>query len=223
MESKFKTKPKVAIVVGLARELKFLKKFKNIKIFQGYSQNALIAAKSALSGSPDVIISFGFAGSINPKVPNGKIIIPQKIIDRFGNQRNVSKKYSEFFNKRIIGKVYEQNLLTLDKVEHDLNSKKYLKKKISFVDMESSYIQQEAIKQKVPFITLRVVFDDLNFSIPRFLEKCIDENGNLILFKLFTKIFLKPNRVFKLVELSKKYNRASIVLKKISNEAFRNF
>ena len=113
--------------------------------------------------------------------------------------------------------------MTLDKVEHDLNSKKYLKKKISFVDMESSYIQQEAIKQKVPFITLRVVFDDLNFSIPRFLEKCIDENGNLILFKLFTKIFLKPNRVFKLVELSKKYNRASIVLKKISNEAFRNF
>ena len=106
MESKFKTKPKVAIVVGLARELKFLKKFRNIKIFQGYSQNALIAAKSALSESPDVIISFGFAGSINPKVPNGKIIIPQKIIDRFGNQRNVSKKYSEFFNKRIIGKVY---------------------------------------------------------------------------------------------------------------------
>ena len=101
MESKFKTKPKVAIVVGLARELKFLKKFKNIKIFQGYSQNALIAAKSALSGSPDVIISFGFAGSINPKVPNGKIIIPQKIIDRFGNQRNVSKKYCTITTNQI--------------------------------------------------------------------------------------------------------------------------
>ncbi len=223
MESKLKTHPKVAIVAGLERELRFIKKISNIKTFQGYSKNALIAAKKGLSENPDVIISFGFAGSINPKVLNGKVIIPQKIIDKFGKQKNVSKEYSEFFKKRIIGKVYEQNLMTLDKVEYDLNNKKYLKRKISFVDMESSYVQQEAIKKKIPFITLRVIFDDLNFSIPRFLEKCIDKNGNLIFFKLLVNLILKPNRILKLIELSKKYNKASFILKKISNEAFRSF
>ena len=86
MVSKSKTKPNIAVVVGLARELKFLKKFHNIRIFQGYSKNALIAARAALSESPDVIISFGLAGSMNPRVQNGKIIIPQNIIDKFGNK-----------------------------------------------------------------------------------------------------------------------------------------
>tara|TARA_Y100000589_G_scaffold19093_1_gene15903 strand:+ start:510 stop:1181 length:672 start_codon:yes stop_codon:yes gene_type:complete len=223
MVSKLTTKPKIAVVAGLARELKFLEEFQNIRIFQGYSKNALIAARNALSERPDVIISFGLAGSINPKVQNSKIIIPKNIIDKFGNKKKVSKKYSDFFNKRISDKVFSQNLITVDKIEHNLNNKKYLNKNISFIDMESSYIQQEAIKKKIPFISMRVIFDDLNFSIPQFLKKCIDRNGNLILFKLIINIILSPKRILELIELSKKYKKASIVLKKISNEAFRNF
>ena len=223
MVSKSKTKPNIAVVVGLARELKFLKKFHNIRIFQGYSKNALIAARAALSESPDVIISFGLAGSMNPRVQNGKIIIPQNIIDKFGNKKKVSKKYSDFFKKKITGKVFRQNLITVDKIEHDLNNKNYLKKKISFIDMESSYIQREAIKKKIPFIALRVIFDDLNFSIPQFLKTCINADGDLNLFRLFINIILKPKRILKLFKLSKKYKNSSLILDKISNEAFRNF
>ncbi len=217
------SKPKIAVIAGLARELRFLKNVHNVKTFQGYSKNALIAARTALSENPDVIISFGLAGSMNPQVKNGKIIIPQNIVDKFGNIKKVSKKYSNFFNKRISGKVFRQNLITVDKIEHNLNNKKYLNKNISFIDMESSYIQQEAIKKKIPFISMRVIFDDLNFSIPQFLKKCIDRNGNLILFKLIINIILSPKRILELIELSKKYKKASIVLKKISNEAFKNF
>ena len=223
MVSKSKTRLKIAVVAGLARELKFLEKFKDIRIFQGYSKKALIAARTALSERPDVIISFGLAGSMNPKVQNGKIIIPQNIIDKSGNKKKVSKKYSDFFNKRISGKVFRQNLITVDKIEFNLNNKKYLRKNISFIDMESSYIQLEAIKKKIPFITMRVIFDDLNFSIPDFLKTCINADGNLNIFKLFINITLKPKRILKLIKLSKKYNKASIVLKKISNEAFKNF
>ena len=223
MVSKLTTKPKIAVVAGLARELKFLEEFQNIRIFQGYSKNALIAARNALSERPDVIISFGLAGSINPKVQNSKIIIPKNIIDKFGNKKKVSKKYSDFFNKRISDKVFKQNLITVDKIEFNLNSKKYLRKNISFIDMESSYIQLEAIKKKIPFIAMRVIFDDLNFSIPDFLKTCINADGNLNIFKLFINITLKPKRILKLIKLSKKYNKASIVLKKISNEAFKNF
>ena len=223
MVSKSKTKLKIAVVAGLARELKFLEKFKDIRIFQGYSKKALIAARTALSEKPDVIISFGLAGSINPMVQNGKIIIPQNIIDKSGNKKKVSKKYSDFFNKRISAKVFRQNLITVDKIEFNLNNKKYLRKNISFIDMESSYIQLEAIKKKIPFIAMRVIFDDLDFSIPDFLKTCINADGNLNIFKLFINITLKPKRILKLIKLSKKYNKASIVLNKISNEAFKNF
>lgn len=223
MVSKLTTKPKIAVVAGLARELKFLEEFQNIRIFQGYSKNALIAARNALSERPDVIISFGLAGSINPKVQNSKIIIPKNIIDKFGNKKKVSKKYSDFFNKRISDKVFSQNLITVDKIEHNLNNKKYLKKNISFIDMESSYIQKEAGKKKIPFIAIRVIFDDLSFSIPKFLKTCINTDGNLNVFKLLINIFLKPKRIFKLIKLSKKYKKASIVLNKISSEAFKNF
>jgi len=217
------SKPKIVVIAGLARELRFLKNVHNVKTFQGYSKNALIAARTALSEKPDVIISFGLAGSMNPQVKNGKIIIPQNIVDKFGNIKKVSKKYSNFFNKRISSKVFRQNLITVDKIEHNLNNKKYLKKNISFIDMESSYIQKEASKKKIPFIAIRVIFDDLSFSIPKFLKTCINTDGNLNVFKLLINIFLKPKRIFKLIKLSKKYKKASIVLNKISSEAFKNF
>ena len=223
MVSKSKTKLKIAVVAGLARELKFLEKFKDIRIFQGYSKKALTAARTALSEKPDVIISFGLAGSMNPKVQNGKIIIPKNIIDKSGNKKKVSKKYSDFFNKRISDKVFKQNLITVDKIEFNLNSKKYLRKNISFIDMESSYIQLEAIKKKIPFIAMRVIFDDLDCSIPDFVKTCINADGNLNIFKLFINITLKPKRILTLIKLSKKYNEASIVLNKISTEAFKNF
>ena len=70
---------------------------------------------------------------------------------------------------------------------------------------------------------MRVIFDDLNFSIPDFLKTCINADGNLNIFKLFINITLKPKRILKLIKLSKKYSKASIVLNKISNEAFKNF
>ena len=138
----------------------------------------------------------------------------------------MKKKFDDGFNLRlnsINDKVFKQNLITVDKIEFNLNSKKYLRKNISFIDMESSYIQLEAIKKKIPFIAMRVIFDDLDFSIPDFLKTCINADGNLNIFKLFINITLKPKRILKLIKLSKKYSKASIVLNKISNETFKNF
>ena len=151
MVSKSKTKLKIAVVAGLARELKFLEKFKDIRVFQGYSKKAMTAARTALSEKPDVIISFGLAGSINPRVQNGKIIIPQNIID---NSLEIYSFYNQQTNKEDWGSNFNKNYANILKIinpviPHFSNEclvrLKQSVENIKCQDTEPKYLEEEII------------------------------------------------------------------------------
>ena len=76
---KLKKNIRIGVVVGLEREKKLLKKFPDLIIGQGYGKNATQATKKVLSRKVDVILSFGFAGSLTKKIRNGDIVFPKKI------------------------------------------------------------------------------------------------------------------------------------------------
>ena len=53
--------------------------------------------------------------------------------------------------------------------------------------MEASYVFKAALKHKIPFSSVKIIFDDLENSIPSFLINSIDNNGKL---KLFIYLFI---------------------------------
>ena len=69
---------KIGIVVGLKSEERSIPKNNNIFVARGYGQEAYRAAKKVLKNNIDLIISFGLAGGMNPKIKNSEIIIPKK-------------------------------------------------------------------------------------------------------------------------------------------------
>ena len=76
----FKKSLKIGIVVGLKSEEKSIPKNNNIFVARGYGQEAYGAAKKVLKNNIDLIISFGLAGGMNPKIKNSEIIIPKKFL-----------------------------------------------------------------------------------------------------------------------------------------------
>ncbi len=215
-------KPLIGIVVGLVREKKLITKNKNLIIEPGYGIKAIEATKRLLKRNVDVILSFGLAGSIDKSIKNSDILIPKIIFHKNKKGLKTSKKLNIYF-KRILNDFtfFDKNLLTSSNIENlgELKTKPSIKgKNISAVDMESYFINDLAQKNKVEFCAIRVIFDDLDFSIPLFIHRMIDQNGEIIIKKLLVELVLKPKRALKLIKLMKYYLRSKKVLEDIGQK-----
>ena len=120
----------------------------------------------------------------------------------FDNQEYFFRKNG--FNKIVTDKEEKLNLI-----------KKF--KSISVIDMEAFYIKKELIKAKIPMISIKVIFDDLSFDIPLFIQDCINDNGELKRVTLFGKLVLNPLTIFDLLKLNFKFIQSKKVLKDLIN------
>ena len=214
----YKKKIKIGIIVGLEREKKLLNKTDFLIVEAGYNKNAIGASKKVLKNDVDVVVSFGLAGSIDKNLKNGEIIIPSFIVNHQKKKRFTSEKFNRLFISTLnIQQNFNQGLYTSNKIENlnTLNKTNKIKN-VSAVDMESFYILEESRNKKIPFCCIRVIFDDLNFNIPRFIGKLIDEDGKVIFKKLIKGILKKPQNIGSLFVMFKYYLRAKTNLKKVS-------
>ena len=202
----------LGIVAGLQREMGFFKNRKNLLITSGYSRKSINATKELIKKKMDLIISFGFAASLCKSVKTGDIIIPKKIVNATGNIYDVNSEYLDLFKKRIKKKIFCQNLFTSSEIVSNLNNQtqRTLKKKnsFSFVDMEAIHVCKVAQENKIPFIAIKIIFDDLHFSIPQFMTSCIDQNGEVKIYKLLLTLIANPRKIKDTLELKSKYKIA---------------
>ena len=202
----------LGIVAGLQREMGFFKNRKNLLITSGYSRKSINATKELIKKKMDLIISFGFAASLCKSVKTGDIIIPKKIVNATGNIYDVNSEYLDLFKKRIKKKIFCQNLFTSSEIVSNLNNQtqRTIKKKnsFSFVDMEAIHVCKVAQENKIPFIAIKIIFDDLHFSIPQFMTSCIDQNGEVKIYKLLLTLIANPRKIKDTLELKCKYKIA---------------
>ena len=107
---------KIGIVVGLEREKRLIPKYPNFFVENGYGKKAYIASQKILKKKIDVLISFGFAKSVDSKIKNSNIVIPEKIFNEKGLFLNTSKDYNKIFRKKITSQIWKKNLLTVTKI-----------------------------------------------------------------------------------------------------------
>ena len=81
MELKKKFK-KIGFIFGLKREMKlFSHKNNNIVSVCGYGKNSKNATKELIKFGVDIVINFGFAGSISKSLKNGDIVFIDKLFN----------------------------------------------------------------------------------------------------------------------------------------------
>ena len=221
MELKKKFK-KIGFIFGLKREMNLvLHKNNNVVCAYGYGKGSKNATQELIEFGVDIVINFGFAGSISKNLKNGDIVF----IDKLFNEKK--DKFSTLkFDKDLLRnlensfKFFRGNLLTVNKIVADKEEKLKLIKKfksISVIDMEAFYIKKELLKAKIPMISIKVIFDDLSFDIPLFIQDCINDNGELKIVTLFRKLVLNPLIIFDLMKLNIKFIKSKKVLKDLIN------
>ena len=86
--------------------------------------------------------------------------------------------------------------------------------------MEAYYAQKAALEEKVPFISIKVIFDDSDNPIPEFIIKSLDSDGNVSYIRLFFELVARPSDFFELIKINKLYNKSIIKLEKVAKKGF---
>ncbi len=221
MEHKKKIK-KIGFIFGLKREMNLVShKKNNIICVCGYGKGSKNATQELINFGVDIVINFGFAGSVSKNLKNGDIVF----INKFFNEKKEklsTLKFDKDLLRRLESsfKFFRGNLLTVNKIVADKKEKLNLVKKfksISVIDMEAFYIKKELLKARIPMMSIKVIFDDLSFDIPLFIQDCINDNGDLKRVTLFKKLVLNPLTIFDLMKLNFKFIKSKKVLKDLIN------
>ena len=88
--------------------------------------------------------------------------------------------------------------------------------------MEAYYAQKAALEGKVPFVSIKVIFDDSDNPIPEFIIKSLNSDGNVSYVRLFLELVARPSDFFKLIKINKLYGKSIIKLEKVAKKVFLN-
>ena len=221
MEHKKKIK-KIGFIFGLKREMNLVShKKNNIICVCGYGKGSKNATQELINFGVDIVINFGFAGSVSKNLKNGDIVFIDKLFNE-KKEKLSTLKFDKDLLRRLESsfKFFRGNLLTVNKIVADKKEKLNLVKKfksISVIDMEAFYIKKELLKARIPMMSIKVIFDDLSFDIPLFIQDCINDNGDLKRVTLFKKLVLNPLTIFDLMKLNFKFIKSKKVLKDLIN------
>ncbi len=219
MELKKKFK-RIGFIFGLKREMELVSD-KNKFCVYGYGKSSKEATNILLKNGVDIVINFGFAGSISKELTNGDIVFVDKIFNEKMQILSTLKSQSNllsFSNSKF--KFIKCNLLTVQKIVTDKRQKLKLLNKfksVSLIDMEAFHIKKELSKKNIPMISLKVIFDDLAFDIPPYLKDCVSEEGDLKTILFLKKLITNPLRTFDLLNLNTKFSNSKKVLEGLVN------
>ena len=221
MELKKKFK-KIGFIFGLKREMNLvLHKNNNVVCAYGYGKGSKNATQELVEFGVDIVINFGFAGSVSKNLKNGDIVFVDKLFNERKEKLSTLKLDKNLMRSlKNSFKFFRGNLLTVNRIVPDKEEKLNLVKKfksISVIDMEAFYIKKELLKARIPMISIKVIFDDLSFNIPLFIQDCINDNGELKKGTFFRKLVLNPFIIFDLLKLNIKFIKSKKVLRDLIN------
>ncbi len=188
------------------------------------SSNAQQAAQLLIKQGVTNLLSFGTAGGLDSNCKAGDIIVANSCIDNNGKIIPVDTNWQQrIFNR--LDKLDTVNVLNAAICESSFVVKNSLDKKTlhkktnaAAVDMESAAIAQIANENHIPFISLRVIVDSADMTIPYVVMNNMDENGNIAIIKLLFGLLKKPGDIISLIQLADNFNKARKIMLECKNK-----
>lgn len=154
--------------------------------------NAERAARAALAKHrPALLISSGFAGGLNPALPSGALVTDTDDDTLLQELAALDVRRIRFHCAERIATTPEEKSTLRQATAADA------------VEMESAAIHKVCRELGVPAITLRIISDSANESLPLDFNTLVDEQLNLSFAKLAWKLIRSPGTIPRLMTFQK--------------------
>lgn len=152
---------------------------------------AKLATQTLIDGhSPAWIISAGFSGALESGMRVGDIVVGNSVVDASGTELAIDLKMQADPAKGL----HVGRLLTVDRIVRTVAEKKSLAEQHAAiaVDMESLAVAQVCHAQKIRFLAVRVISDDLSADLPSELASVVGSSGTVRLGAAVGALFKRP-------------------------------
>lgn len=122
---------------------------------------------------PHWLISAGFAGSLDPAVQRGDVVMATELVDEQGVQLDTGLKLDTRHQPGLHG----GRLLTVDHLVRDVAERRALAERHGAVacDMETLAVAQACQRQRTRFISVRVISDGVDDELPVEVQRLLDQ------------------------------------------------
>jgi adenosylhomocysteine nucleosidase len=163
--------------------------------------------KSTLTSWPTTaILSLGFGGALSPDLAVGDLIICASVIPWYETTNTpadacyADEELLKTTIKAMNGngqKWLQGKGATVPKLASNTKEKQILRDKVQaeVCEMEDYWVAHAAEARGIPFLAVRVVYDDLNDEIPDF-ERMVDTRGNVDISKTTAYLLTHPKQLF---------------------------
>lgn len=221
----------LGIVVSLPRELRSLTRqripvggWKAIRdntlvALSGIGAERAYAAGSILvSQGATALLSWGCAAALDNRLNTGCLLLPERIFGATGEIHVVSAEWHQYLYRTLESKhaVRTDALVESETIMRTAAEKRALAKRTRAIatDMESAAQARLAREHGLPFVALRAIIDTASTEIPERLLKALDAEGNITMWKLLTRGYIRPPDWLKILQLAIQFNAAQRTLKK---------
>ncbi len=217
----------LGLVTGLALESRIAERaapelFRNKQISAVSAAGQTRAVREAVAqlaeGGAEAIVSFGFAGGLDPDLPAGTLLLP-KTLRSAGRDDILVDETAEMAEGAVgllIGAtpLSRAPLLTVEAPVATLEDKRAAHKSFAAVavDMESYWVAESCRQRGIGFLALRAVSDPAGRALPPSAVLAMGAGGNLQVGKLLGGLLSRPGDLPGLVRLGLDSRKASAAL-----------
>jgi adenosylhomocysteine nucleosidase len=178
-----------------------------IRITGGRSDAARRGTQALLNGGVTGMLSFGYAGGLEPGLRPGVVLIGEAIVLPDGQRLPADAAWIESIERaaRQLGVATRRGAIAGS--EHAVTTvaeKRWLheRSRALAVDMESHAVARAA-KPRVPFIAVRVILDAHDRAVPEAAAKALRPDGRVALAGLVGGLVLRPAQIPGLLALAR--------------------
>lgn len=166
------------------------------------------------------LISWGYAGGLTQDLPTGTLVLPKQLIHPYGPTVDVSG----FWHAKLLASI-EQTMpistgpiMLSDEILTTPKQKAFAFERTRAVaaDQESFYVAKWARMLELPFVSLRVILDDYNTSMPANIGSLLNDSGHVHVPSLI-KVMAKPSHWPEMIKLQNQYKVSQAQLNLLSH------
>lgn len=140
--------------------------------------------------TPDWILSCGFSGALLDEMKIGHIVVPDDIVDMHGQEYRVDLKMPVDPERGLFG----GRILTADEIVRLVDDKKALAETYGAVavDLESLSVAKVCAEQKMKFLAVRAISDDLSQDLPKEILSIFGSTGTVRVGAALGAVWKRP-------------------------------
>lgn len=167
----------------------------------------------------DGLVSFGFAGGLDPRLGPGDLLVPERVLVANDDRGSfeVGTPWRQHLVPRLTGAGLtpcSDAILASDRMIAGAaeKAKAHGETGAVAVDMESHVVGAVAASAGIPWLVVRAIADPAGFTLPAFLDRSLSPDGRVRFSTIVGGLMRRPDSLAALIRLSRHSRRACTTL-----------